>query len=81
MRRKGFYFAAQISRKKLVGFNAQYFGEHEKLQIRNAPGLAFQPRDGFAAGVPAKQLQFQCKLVLRPTLVRADFPHLRADDV
>jgi hypothetical protein len=26
-------------------------------------------------------LQFQCKLVLRPTLVRADFPHLRADDV
>jgi hypothetical protein len=26
-------------------------------------------------------LQFQCKLVLRPTLVRTDFPHLRADDV
>ena len=73
--------AAQVSREQVVGFDAQNLGDDKQFQIRHPPGLVFQPRHRFPAGVPAKELQFQGKLILRPPFVRAKFPHLRADDI
>ena len=73
--------AAQVAREQVVGFDAQNLGNDKKFQIRHPPGLVFQPRHRFPAGVPAKELQFQGKLILRPPFVRAKFAHLRADDI
>ena len=73
--------AAQVSREQVVGFESENLGDDEQLQIRHPEGLVFQPRHRFPAGVPAKELQFQGKLILRPPFVRAKFPHLRADDI
>jgi len=81
MRSQFLDLAAQVSREQIVGFDAQNLGNDKKFQIRHPPGLVFQPRHRFPAGVPAKELQFQGKLILRPPFVRAEFPHLRADDI
>ena len=81
MRGHFFDLAAQVSRKQVVGFDPQNLGNDEQFQIRHPAGLVFQPRHRFPAGVPAKELQFQGKLILRPPFVRAQFAHLRADDI
>jgi len=81
MRHHLFDLAAQVSREQVVGFDAQNLGDDKQFQIRHAAGLVFQPRHRFPAGVPAKELQFQGKLILRPPFVRAQFAHLRADDI
>lgn len=81
MRCHFFDLAAQVSRKQVVGFDPQNLGNDEQFQIRHPARLVFQPRYRFPAGVPAKELQFQGKLILRPPFVRAQFPHLRADDI
>lgn len=73
--------AAQIARKQVVSFDSQYPGDHEHFQIRHPARLVFQPRHRFPAGVPAKELQFQGKLILRPPFALAHFAHLRADDI
>ena len=73
--------AAEVSRKQIIGFDAQNSGDDEQLQIRHPAGLVFQTGHRFPAGVPAKELQFQGKLTLRPPFVGANFTHLRADDI
>ena len=81
MRSQFLDLAAQVSREQIVGFDAQNLGDDKQFQIRHPPGLVFQPRHRFPAGIPAKELQFQGKLILRPPFVRAEFAHLRADDI
>ena len=81
MRGHFFDLAAQVSRKQVVGFDPQNLGNDEQFQIRHPAGLVFQPRHRLPAGVPAKELQFQRKLILRPPFVGANFTHLRADDI
>ena len=76
-----FDLAAQVSREQVISLDSQNPGDDEHFQIRHPPGLVFQPRHRFPAGVPAKELQFQGKLILRPPFVRAEFAHLRADDI
>ena len=81
MRGHFFDLAAQVAREQVVSLDAQNLGDNEQFQIRHPPGLVFQPRHRFPAGVPAEELQFQGKLILRPPFVRAQFAHLWADDI
>ncbi len=81
MRGHLFDIAAQISRKQIIGFDAQNLGDDIQFQIRHAAGLVFQSCYGFPAGVPAEKLQFLGKPVLRPPFVHTEFPHLGADDI
>ena len=74
-------FSPQVSWKQIVGADSQNFGKNVKFHIRHAPFLVFQPGDGDLAGIPAKQLQFYGKLVLRPALEFADLAHLRPNHV
>ena len=81
LRIKVFEFPANASRKQIVHFRAEHTGEDKQFEIRDAPLLIFQARHRFPAGVPAEQLQLDGKVVLRPPLLAADFPHLGTDDV
>ena len=62
-------------------FHAENPGQDKQFQIGNAPLLVFQTRHRFPASVPAEQLQFDGKVILRPSLALAKFPHLGTDDV
>ena len=42
--------------KQVIGFDSQYFGEDEKLQVGNAPLLVLQGSNRIAAHVPTGQL-------------------------
>ena len=81
MRGHFFDLAAQVAREQVVSFDAQNLGDAKQFQIRHPTGLVFQPRHRFPAGIPTKELQFQGKLIPRPPFVRAEFAHLRADDI
>jgi len=81
LRIKVFELPANAARKQIVHFRAEHAGKDEQFKIGNAPLHVFKARHRFPAGVPAKQLQFDGKVVLRPSPLPADFPHLWADDV
>ena len=81
MRGKFPEFTAQGPWKEVVGFDPQNFGNHEELQIGNPPVLIFQSGDGFAAGVPPEQLEFDCQAILGPALLEAELSHLRPNHI
>jgi len=81
LRIKFFQFSADASRKQIFHFHAENAGENKQFEIRNATLLVFKARHRFTAGVPTKQLQLDGKVVLRPPLAQAEFPHLGTDDV
>jgi len=81
LRIKVFELSANAARKQIVHFRAENAGEDKQFKIGNAPLHIFKTRHRFPAGVPAEQLQLDGKVILRPSPLSADFPHLRADDV
>jgi hypothetical protein len=81
LRIKVFQFPANAARKQIVHFRAENAGEDKQFEIGNAPLHIFKARHRFPAGVPAEQLQLDGKVILRPSPLSADFPHLWADDV
>ena len=81
LRIKVFQLPANAARKQIVHFRAENAGENKQFEVRNAPLLIFKARHRFPAGVPAEQLQLGGKVVLRPSPLPTDFPHLWADDV
>jgi hypothetical protein len=81
LRPEGFDLAERVFREQIFQLGVQHVGQHEKLQIRNTAVLGFQPGNGVLAGVPTGKLQFHGELVLRPSLLLAELPHLCADDI
>ncbi len=81
LRIKVFELPANTSRKQIIHFRAEHAGEDKQFEIGNAPLHIFKARHRFPAGVPAEQLQLDGKVILRPSPLSADFPHLWADDV
>jgi len=81
LRVKRFEFCPDAAWKQVFHFNTQHTGENQQFEVGNAPLRIFQTRHRFTAGIPSHQLQFDRKLVLRPSLLLAQFSHLRADHI
>jgi len=73
--------STQITRQQIVSPHTEDFGDHEKLQVRNATILVFQPGHRFATGIPPEQLQLHGKAVLCPAFAEAQLADLRTDYV
>ena len=73
LRIKVFQFPANAARKQIVHFRAENAGADKQFEIRNAPLHVFKTRHRFPAGVPTKQLQFDGKVVFRPSPAAAGF--------
>lgn len=76
-----FKLSANASRKQASHFHSKNPGNDKQFKVGNTSFLIFKVCHGFAAGVPTKQLQFDRKFVLGPTLSLAEFPHLRSHDI
>jgi len=61
--------------------HAQRIGEVLKLEIRDASDLGFNLREGFAADVPAEEIQFRNQLLLRESSLLAKLSNHWTDDV
>jgi len=81
LRIKLLQFSADAPWKQIFQFCAEHAGENKQFEVGNTALLVFEARHRLPAGVPSEQLQFDGKLVLRPPLLLAEFPHLRTDDV
>jgi len=81
LRVKPFEFCPDAAWKQAFHFNAHHTGENHQFEVGHAPLRIFQTRHRFPAGIPSNQLQFDRKLVLRPSLLLAQFSHLRADHI
>lgn len=81
LRVKPFKLSPNTAREQILHSHAENPGQDKQFQIGNAPLLVFQTRHRFPAGIPAEQLQFDGKVILRPSLAQAKFPHLGTDDV
>ncbi len=78
---KHFDLGAQSARKQLVGGDIQSRRHNKKFQVGDAPVLGFHPGHRFAADVPARHLQPDGKLILRPALSLPKFTNLRPDHI
>ena len=73
--------STQIARQQIVSPHTEDFGDHVKLQVRNATILVFQSGHRFATGIPPEQLQLHGKAVLCPAFAEAQLADLRTDYV
>ena len=73
------FFQIQFCRKEVHDSHTQNLGQKQQLAIWRAPELCFQFGDGFAADIPALDLQSGRERLLRQILAAAEFPHLGAD--
>ena len=78
---KVFQLPTNAAWKQIVHFRAENAGEDKQFEIGNTPLHIFKARHRFPAGIPTEQLQLDGKVVLRPSPLEANFPHLWANDV
>ena len=73
------FFQIQFCRKEVHDPHTQNLGQKQQFAVWRAPELSFQFGDGFAADIPALDLQPGRERRLRQILAAAELPNLGAD--